>query len=113
MKSRMVPIGDTFNRFKRTVRDLSLQLDKNVELKIQGGDTELDRTIIDKISDPIMHLIRNSLDHGLESKQMRKEYDKPTMGTITLSASHEAGNIIIKVKDDGQGLDAEKIRKKL
>jgi two-component system chemotaxis sensor kinase CheA len=112
MKSRMVPIGDTFNRFKRTVRDLSLQLDKNVELKIQGGDTELDRTIIDKISDPIMHLIRNSLDHGLESKQMRKEYDKPTMGTITLSASHEAGNIIIKVKDDGQGLDAEKIRKK-
>jgi two-component system chemotaxis sensor kinase CheA len=109
MRSRMVPISDTFNKYKRVVRDLSIELDKNIELKIVGGDTELDRIIIDKISDPIMHLVRNSIDHGLENKEMRKENNKPTMGLITLSASHEAGNIIIKVKDDGQGLDPQKI----
>jgi two-component system chemotaxis sensor kinase CheA len=112
MKSRMVPISDTFNKYKRIVRDLSLELDKNIELKIIGGDTELDRIIIDKISDPIMHLVRNSIDHGIEDKETRKKYNKPTNGVITLSASHEAGNIIIKVKDDGKGLDKDKILKK-
>jgi two-component system chemotaxis sensor kinase CheA len=112
MKSRMIPISDTFNKYKRVVRDLAIELDKNVELKIVGGDTELDRIIIDKISDPIMHLVRNSLDHGIESKEIRKENNKPTMGLITLSASHEAGNIIIKVKDDGKGLDSKEILNK-
>jgi len=111
MKSRMVPISDTFNKYKRIVRDLSMELDKNVELKIIGGDTELDRIIIDKISDPIMHLVRNSLDHGIENKETRKEKNKPTNGVITLSASHEAGNIIIKVKEKAieKGLISNKI----
>ncbi len=112
MKTRMVPIGNTFNRYKRVVRDLSIELDKNVELVIVGADTELDKTIIEKISDPIMHLVRNSLDHGLESKDDRKKYAKPTVATIVLSATHETGNIIIKVKDDGRGLDKEKILNK-
>ena len=112
MKTRMVPIGDTFNRYKRVVRDLSMELNKEVELVIVGGDTELDKTIIEKISDPIMHLVRNSLDHGIESKEQRKEHNKPSMATITLSATHEAGNIIIRVKDDGKGLDKQKILNK-
>jgi len=112
MKTRMVPIGETFNRYKRVVRDLSIELDKDIELKIIGGDTELDKTIIEKISDPIMHLVRNSLDHGIETKEERKKYNKPSIATITLSATHETGNIIIKVKDDGRGLNKEKIIQK-
>ena len=112
MKTRMVPIGETFNRYRRVVRDLSIELDKDIELKVIGGDTELDKTIIEKISDPIMHLVRNSLDHGIETKEERKQYNKPSMATITLSATHETGNIIIKVKDDGRGLNKEKIIQK-
>ena len=109
MKTRMVPIGQTFNRYKRVVRDLSLELDKDVELVIVGGDTELDKTIIEKISDPIMHLVRNALDHAIESKEERQESNKSPIATITLSAAHESGNIIIRVKDDGRGLNKEKI----
>jgi len=112
MKTRMVPIGDTFNRYKRIIRDLSMELDKEIELKIVGADTELDKTIIEKISDPIMHLVRNSIDHGIEDKDERKKLNKPEIATITLSASHEAGNIIIKVKDDGRGLNSQEIVKK-
>jgi two-component system chemotaxis sensor kinase CheA len=112
MKTRMVPIGDTFNRYKRVIRDLSMELDKEIELKIIGADTELDKTIIEKISDPIMHLVRNSIDHGIEDKKERRALNKPDVATITLSASHEAGNIIIKVKDDGSGLNSQEIVKK-
>lgn len=109
MKSRMIPIADTFKKYQRTVRDISLELDKKIDLNIEGGDTELDRVIIEKISDPLMHLIRNSVDHGIESIEERKSLNKPSTANITLSASHEAGNIIIKVKDDGRGLDPKKI----
>jgi two-component system chemotaxis sensor kinase CheA len=109
MKTRMVPIGDTFNRYKRVIRDLSMELNKEIELKIIGSDTELDKTIVEKISDPIMHLVRNSIDHGIEDKNERRASDKSDRATITLSASHEAGNIIIKVKDDGRGLDTKEI----
>jgi len=112
MKTRMVPVGDTFNRYKRVVRDLSMELDKDVELVLVGGETELDKTIIEKISDPIMHLVRNSLDHGIESREQRKEFSKPSVATITLSATHETGHMIIKVKDDGKGLNKESILNK-
>jgi two-component system chemotaxis sensor kinase CheA len=112
MRSRMVPIGDTFNRFKRIVKELAGKLNKKVELKIEGAETELDRVIIDKISDPIIHLIRNSIDHGIEEPQKRVELGKDEVATVTLSAFHEAGSIIIKVSDDGSGLDKNKIIEK-
>ncbi|MEA3289794.1 MAG: chemotaxis protein CheA [Campylobacterota bacterium] len=109
MKSRMIPIADTFKKFQRTVRDISLVLDKNIDLHIEGADTELDRIIIEKISDPLMHLVRNAVDHGIETIQEREDKNKPSIAHIILSASHEAGNIVIEVKDDGRGLDPQKI----
>jgi len=112
MKSRMVPVFDTFNKYQRVVRDLSMKLDKKIDFKIIGGDTELDRVIIEKISDPLMHLVRNSIDHGIEDKEQRVKSKKPETGLISITASHEAGYIIIKVKDDGRGLDKEKILNK-
>lgn len=107
--TRMVPIGDTFKKYKRVVRDLSLSLDKDVELLISGAETELDKTIIEKISDPLTHIIRNALDHGIETKELRKKTSKPVLAKIHLSAIHEASNIVIKISDDGMGLDKEKI----
>jgi two-component system chemotaxis sensor kinase CheA len=112
MKTRMFPISDTFNKFKRTVRDLQLELRKDIELCLEGEDTELDRVILEKISDPLMHLIRNSIDHGIETVEERIQANKPKTAKLTLSASHEAGNIVIKVKDDGRGLNAQKILNK-
>ena len=112
MKTRMVPIGETFNKYKRVVRDLSIKLSKDVQLEIVGAETELDKTIIEKISDPIMHIIRNSLDHGIESKEERLSKNKPEIATIKLSSFHEAGNIVIKIEDDGAGLNKEKILQK-
>lgn len=106
---RMTPISNTFNRFHRVVRDISTDLGKKIRLKIIGGDTELDKTVVDKIGDPLTHLIRNSMDHGLESPSERLKANKAEEGVITLSACHEAGSIVIEVKDDGKGLDAEKI----
>lgn len=110
--ARMIPISDTFNKYKRVVRDLSLKLNKEVELKISGAETELDKTIIEKISDPIMHIVRNSLDHGIESKEAREKAGKPQVAKIHLSAIHESGNVIIKIEDDGTGLNKEKILEK-
>jgi two-component system, chemotaxis family, sensor kinase CheA len=106
---RMTPVANTFNRFHRVVRDIASDLNKKIRLKIIGGDTELDKTVVDRIGDPLTHLIRNSMDHGLEMPQERLQAGKPEEGTITLSAFHETGAIIIEVKDDGRGLDATKI----
>lgn len=107
MKMRMIPIGDTFNRFKRIVYDTSQKLDKKIELSIRGGETELDKTVIEKITDPLVHIIRNSVDHGIESPEIRRESGKPESGKVSISAFHEAGSIAIEITDDGKGLDKE------
>lgn len=112
LKLRMVQIGNTFNRFRRVVRDLVQELDKDIKLAIYGADTELDKTVVEKIADPLMHLIRNSIDHGIESPEERESVGKPRSGTLTLNAYHDSGSIVLEVRDDGRGLSAEKIRKK-
>ncbi len=109
---RMVQIGETFNRFKRVIRDVSNELGKNIELQITGGDTELDKTVIEKIGDPLMHLVRNAMDHGIESKEERQASGKSATGVIKLNAYHESGSIVIEVEDDGHGLNREKILEK-
>ncbi len=106
---RMVQIGETFNKFRRVVRELSKDLGKEINLIIEGGETELDKTVVDKINDPLMHLIRNSLDHGIESPADRVAKNKSAEGTIKLSAQHDSGSIIIKITDDGNGLNKDKI----
>ncbi len=106
---RMVPIGETFTRFQRVVRDVSKALGKEVELQISGGDTELDKTMVETIADPIMHLVRNSLDHGIESADERIANGKPAQGHLALHAYHEHGQIFIEVSDDGRGLKRERI----
>ncbi|MBE6014542.1 MAG: chemotaxis protein CheA [Lachnospiraceae bacterium] len=112
MKVRMVPIESVVNRFPRMIRDLSKKLDKKMELFMSGEDTELDRTVIDEIGDPLMHLLRNSADHGLESAEVRKERGKPEVGSIWLTAYQEGNNVIIEVKDDGNGIDVESVKQK-
>lgn len=109
---RMVPIGDTFQRFRRLVRDTAAGLDKRIELKIRGAETELDRSMVEKLNDPLTHIVRNAIDHGIESESTRIERNKPAAGTLCLSAYHDAGIIVIEVSDDGGGLDLEKIRAK-
>jgi len=106
---RMVPIGETFSRFRRVVRDVSKELGKDIELKISGGETELDKTVVEKINDPLTHLIRNSLDHGIESPEARLQAGKPEKGYIKLTARHQSGHIIIQIIDDGAGLNKERI----
>ena len=112
MKTRMVKIGKVFNRFPRVVRDLSKETNKNVRLELRGEETELDKTLIEEINDPLVHLIRNSIDHGIEAPDERKKAKKDTTGTITLSAEHEGNHIIITIEDDGKGIDPEKIKEK-
>ena len=112
MNIRMVQIGDTFKRFERVVRDLSRERGKEADLVISGGDTELDKTIVEKINDPIMHLIRNSVDHGIGTPDERIKNGKSGRGTIKLNAYHETGSIVIEVRDDGKGLNREKIYNK-
>lgn len=109
---RMVPIGDTFQKFKRVVRDTAKSLGKEIELVIEGAETELDRSMVEKLNDPLMHIVRNAMDHGIESVNVRRERKKPEAGTLKLSAQHDAGNIVITISDDGGGLDTTKIRKK-
>ncbi len=106
---RMVPVGDTFSRFNRVVRDLGKQLGKEVDLVITGGDTELDKSMVEVIADPLMHLVRNSMDHGLETPEGRLAAGKPATGRLALNAYHEAGAIVIEVGDDGRGLPRDKI----
>ncbi|TMP86249.1 chemotaxis protein CheA [Pseudoalteromonas ruthenica] len=112
MRIRMLPISFVFSRFPRLVRDISQKLGKQVELKILGEGTELDKTVMEKISDPMVHLVRNSLGHGLETPEQRKQSGKPEIGTVTLNAFHQGGNIVIEIMDDGRGLNTEKIREK-
>jgi len=106
---RMVQIGETFNRFRRIVRDVSLELGKEIDLQIHGADTELDKTIVEKLADPLMHIVRNSIDHGIEPVDLRRARGKPDSGTLALQAAHESGSIIIEVSDDGGGLNKERI----
>ena len=109
LKIRMVQIGETFNRFQRTVREIGHEMGKEIQLTISGGETELDKTVVEKINDPLMHLIRNAIDHGIESKEERVAKGKPAIGQLLLNAFHETGSIVIEVKDDGKGLNREKI----
>jgi len=109
---RMLPIGTTFAKFKRLVRDLSAELGKEVVMVTEGAETELDKNVIDQLGDPMVHLIRNSIDHGIESPEERELAGKPRKGTISLAAQHSGANVVITVTDDGKGLDAEKIRQK-
>jgi len=112
MKTRMQPIGNAWAKFPRLVRDLSIDLDKKIELKMIGAETELDRQMLESIKDPLTHMVRNSADHGVESKDERAKTTKADQGTITLSAYHEGGHIIIKISDDGKGLDLNRIKAK-
>lgn len=109
LQLRMVPIGTTFSRFQRVVRDVSIELGKDIILEISGGDTEVDKSVVDKIGDPLMHLVRNSMDHGIESAAVRVARGKPAQGTLRLNAYHESGSIVIEVSDDGGGLNRDKI----
>ncbi len=112
MKVRMVPIEQVFNRFPRMVRDLAKDLKKDVEFLIEGKETELDRTVIDEIGDPLVHLLRNAIDHGLESPQIREQNGKPQQGTLILRARHEGNNVYIEVEDDGAGINTARVLEK-
>lgn len=112
MKTRMIKIGKVFNKFPRMVRDLSKEIKKEIELEIFGEDTELDKTLIEEINDPLVHLIRNSIDHGIELPEERIAKGKPAKGTVKLSAEHEGNNIIIMIEDDGKGINVDVIRRK-
>lgn len=109
---RMVQIGATFNRFQRVVRDVSKELGKDIDLVISGAETELDKTVVERIGDPLTHLVRNSMDHGIESAEVRLARGKPAKGTLKLNAYHDAGSIVIEVSDDGGGLNKERILQK-
>jgi two-component system chemotaxis sensor kinase CheA len=109
LKLRMVPIGETFSRFRRVVRDTAADLGKDVALEILGGDTELDKSVVERIADPLMHLVRNGLDHGLEPPAERLAAGKPAQGRLVLSARHEAGGILIRIQDDGRGIHRQKV----
>ncbi|MBD5524004.1 MAG: chemotaxis protein CheA [Lachnospiraceae bacterium] len=112
MKVRMVPIESTVSKFPRMVRDLQKTLGKKMELYMSGEETELDRTVVDEIGDPLMHLLRNSADHGLESAEVRRERGKPEVGSIFLEAYQDGNNVVIEVRDDGNGIDTEAVRNK-
>ena len=112
MKVRMVPIESVVNKFPRMIRDLSKKLDKKMELYMTGEETELDRTVVDEIGDPLMHLLRNSADHGLESAEVRAQRGKPAVGSIFLDAYQDGNNVVIEVRDDGNGIDIEAVRNK-
>lgn len=112
MNIRMLPIGTMFSKFKRVVRDLSAELGKDIALTTEGADTELDKTVIERLSDPLVHLIRNCIDHGIEPPAVREAAGKPRIGTIHLTATHSGPNVLIQIGDDGAGLDTGTIRKK-
>lgn len=112
MSLRMVPVKPTFQKMQRIVRDTAQALKKDVGITLIGEETELDKTVLEKINDPLVHLIRNSVDHGIEAADLRSQRGKPAKGSVTLSAFHQSGKLVIEVKDDGGGLDAEKLKKK-
>ncbi|MDE2145808.1 MAG: chemotaxis protein CheA [Burkholderiales bacterium] len=109
LQLRMVPIGETFARFRRVVRDTAAELGKDVQLDIVGGETELDKSVVERIADPLMHLVRNALDHGLEPSAERAAAGKPAQGRLTLSACHESGSILIRIIDNGRGIQRQKV----
>ena len=112
LQLRMVPIGETFNRFQRVVRDNARELGKTIDLVITGAETELDKSVVEKLGDPLMHLVRNAIDHGIEATERRLARGKPENGTLQLNAYHDSGSIVIEVIDDGGGLPKDKIRQK-
>ena len=112
MSIRMIPIGATFNKFKRLVRDLSSELHKEIDLETEGAETELDKTVNEKLNDPLVHLIRNSIDHGIETPDVREKAGKSRVGKVSLSAEHSGANVLIKIRDDGAGIDPQVIRNK-
>lgn len=112
LQLRMVQIGETFSRFNRVVRDNSRELGKDIGLVIHGAETELDKSVVEKLGDPLMHLVRNAVDHGIEGAALRVGRGKPERGTVTLNAFHDSGSIVIEVSDDGSGLDTDRIRRK-
>lgn len=112
MKVRMVPVEQVFNRFPRMVRDLAKELGKEINFVMEGKETELDRTVIDEIGDPLLHLLRNAIDHGIEKPEVRRKLGKNPEGLLLLAARHEGNSVIIEVEDDGQGLDVDRIRKR-
>ncbi len=112
LRTRMVPIDMTFRRFPRLVRDVSIALGKEVELVITGEDTELDKTVVEEIADPLVHLVRNALDHGIERPEVREKRGKPRKGTVRLEARQEGDNILVQVSDDGGGIDLERVKQK-
>jgi two-component system chemotaxis sensor kinase CheA len=113
MRVRMVPVETVFNRFPRMIRDISRELKKDIELHMSGEETELDRTVIDEIGDPLIHILRNSADHGLETHEERLKVNKSAAGNIYLRAFQDGNNVVIEVEDDGRGIDVEKVRKKI
>ncbi len=113
LDTRMVPIGPLFERFRRVIRDLSLSSGKEVNLQIGGEKTELDKRMIDELSDPLIHMVRNAVDHGLEPPGEREAAGKPRAGTVTLQASHRGNSVVITVGDDGRGIDCHRIRRKV
>lgn len=113
MKTRMQPIGNAWSKFPRLIRDLSHELGKKIDLRMNGAETELDRQLLEMIKDPLTHMVRNSADHGLETIAERRAAGKPETGTVTLSAYHEGGHIIMEIADDGRGLNIERIKKKV
>ena len=112
LRLRMIPIGDTFNRFRRVVRDVSQELGKDIDLIISGAETELDKTVVEKIGDPLMHLLRNAMDHGIESAAERLAAGKPAKGHLHLNAYHDSGSIVLEIADDGAGLNRDRILEK-
>ena len=112
MSIRMLPIGNTFSKFKRLVHDLSAELGKEISLVTEGGETELDKTVIEKLNDPLVHLIRNSMDHGIELPAVREGQGKPQAGTIRLKAEHSGANVLIHIEDDGAGINPDRVRAK-
>ena len=109
LKMRMVPIGETFARFRRVVRDTAAELGKDVQLELVGSETELDKSVVERIADPLMHLVRNALDHGLEPPDQRQQAGKPASGRLCLSARHESGSVLIRIEDDGRGIQRRKV----
>jgi two-component system chemotaxis sensor kinase CheA len=109
---RMLPIGSTFTKFKRLVRDLSQELGKEIEMETEGAETELDKTVIERLNDPLVHLIRNSIDHGIEMPEVRRAAGKPAQGIVHLGAVHSGDSVLITIRDDGAGLNKERIREK-
>jgi two-component system chemotaxis sensor kinase CheA len=112
LRLRMVQVGETFHRFDRVVRDVSRELGKEIGLVITGGDTELDKSMVEQINDPLTHLVRNAIDHGIEDRAARLDAGKSARGEVRLHAYHDSGSVVIEVSDDGRGLDRDKLLKK-